>query len=235
MPSDRQRRRTPHRRTGDAATNAAAAPPPPPPRLHRPIPTTPGRQWPSVSLIGLGLAHGQEGTLEGRPATDARVRRQRTPRVWRCGSRHPESPGVAPWSSSLVVCPHVADWQHGDQGFRRLMAGWPRREGWCLTLVPFHPEFLRWHGLPDGVGGGSGAQPLVLHRQQERGDAPATIVDSGDMNPFAIARCSSASTRRATTRAATRSSLSPSIGSTTRSGEPLPDNGCTGRRTRRST
>jgi len=93
--------------------------------------------------------------------------------------------GVAPLSSSLVVCPHVAGWQE-FKAFEHWVSGLEER---CehLTLVPFHPEFLRWRGLPDGVGVGS---VVSTHwgppSSKSACTAPATIVDSGDKNPFGM-------------------------------------------------
>lgn len=93
---------------------------------------------------------------------------------------------VAPLSSSLVVCPHVTGWQEFTS-FEDWVAGLEKScEG--LTLVPFHPDFLRWCGLPDGVGVGS---VVVTHWGDDEstksvGTAPATIIDSGDRNPFGM-------------------------------------------------
>jgi hypothetical protein len=94
-------------------------------------------------------------------------------------------PGVAPLSSSLVVCPHVACW-HEFQGFENWVTGLGKSYE-NVTLVPFHPDFLRWRGLPDGVGVGS----VVFSHWgfigcKSTGTAPATIVDSGNMNPFGM-------------------------------------------------
>ena len=93
--------------------------------------------------------------------------------------------GVADLSSSLVVCPHVAGW-HEFKTFEDWVTGFEKS---CedLTLVPFHPEFLRWRGLPDGIGVGS---VVSTHwgfiGSKSAGTAPATIIDSGGMNPFGM-------------------------------------------------
>lgn len=91
--------------------------------------------------------------------------------------------GVAPLSSSLVVCPYVAGWQEFktfEDWVTRLQASSEN-----ITLVPFHPEFLRWRGLPDGVGVGSVVSTHWGFIGSKSADtAPATIVDSGNKNPF---------------------------------------------------
>lgn len=93
--------------------------------------------------------------------------------------------GVAPLSSSLVVCPHVAGWLEFKTFEGRVTQ---LAESYkSLTLVPFHPDFLRWRGLPDGVGVGS---VVFTHwgfiGSKSAGTAAATIVDSGNMNPFGM-------------------------------------------------
>ena len=173
----------PHRRS--FATTAPAPAPAPPPDTEN---ADQVQAWAVRVPIGLGLcpwagkAHLQ-GRLRyvtcagGSPADAARLVAAEAEAL--TGS------GVEPLSSSLVVCPHVAGWQEF-----KTFEGWVTGlEKSCenLTLVPFHPEFLRWRGLPDGVEVGS----VVLTHWGEPGSkstgtAAATIVDSGSKNPFGM-------------------------------------------------
>ena len=83
------------------------------------------------------------------------------------------------------MCPHVEGWQDFKTFEDWVTALAKSFES--FTLVPFHPEFLRWRGLPDGVGVGS---VVFTHwgfiGSKSAGTAPATIVDSGNMNPFGM-------------------------------------------------
>jgi hypothetical protein len=93
---------------------------------------------------------------------------------------------VPDWSTTLIVCPHVAAWQNDfalfDHFVKNLATSTtqqeiniPNKEGkgrdveleYChdhddmlqqITLVSFHPEFLRWRGLPPRVKVGSVVQ-----------------------------------------------------------------------------
>jgi hypothetical protein len=170
------------RRGRVAATGAAAAPAPPPDSDEaRRV-----QSWAIRVPIGLSLcpwagkAHSQGRlryvTCTGELPSDAA-------RLVAAEAEVLMGPGIAPLSSSLVVCPHVAGWQE-FQVFEDWVTGLAKS---CahVALVPFHPAFLRWCGLPDGVDVGS---VVSSHwgciGSKSAGTAPATIVDSGGMNPF---------------------------------------------------
>ena len=93
---------------------------------------------------------------------------------------------TSPLSSVLVVCPHVNDWKDFpafDDFVRSGIRQHVRDDKEIfekITLVAFHPSFLRWHGLPDGVGVGSVVQSYwgIFGRKSIQ-TAPATIIDTG--------------------------------------------------------
>jgi len=169
----------PHR---PSVATAAAAPPPDTENARQ------VQSWAVCVPIGLGLcpwagkAHFQGRlryvTCAGELPTDAS-------RLVAAEAEVLTGPGVAALSSSLVVCPHVEGWQE-FKTFEHWVTGLEKSYE-NLTFVPFHPEFLRWHGLPDGVGIGS---VVFTHwgfiGSKSAGTAPATIIDSGNMNPFGM-------------------------------------------------
>lgn len=64
-----------------------------------------------------------------------------------------------PLSTTLLVCPHVKEWnefstfeQFVKHGIKQQI---PHDELDSVTLVAFHPGFLKWHALPPGVSIGS--------------------------------------------------------------------------------
>jgi hypothetical protein len=72
-----------------------------------------------------------------------------------------------PLSSSLIVCPHVTAWIKDFQAFDDFVRSFGTLWNEHLlkqdlqhkvTLVSFHPEFLRWRGLPKGIKIGSVVQ-----------------------------------------------------------------------------
>eukprot|EP00930_Biecheleria_cincta_P087539 TRINITY_DN76762_c0_g1_i1.p1 TRINITY_DN76762_c0_g1~~TRINITY_DN76762_c0_g1_i1.p1 ORF type:complete len:408 (-),score=21.56 TRINITY_DN76762_c0_g1_i1:121-1221(-) len=92
---------------------------------------------------------------------------------------------VAPWSTTLVVCPYVETWNNFSVFEDWVDCGiWDDLRGVNLdqhiTLVSFHPEFLRWRGLPDGVGLGSVVQSYSgMPGRKSTHTAPATIIEIG--------------------------------------------------------
>ena len=61
-----------------------------------------------------------------------------------------------PLATTLLVCPHVQDWKSSFEAFDEFLK--PLRklaELQHVTLVAFHPHFLRWRALPEGVGVGT--------------------------------------------------------------------------------
>lgn len=95
-----------------------------------------------------------------------------------------------PWSTTLVVCPYVKEWNESFLMFDRFVSHdiWDHRfeeqdDTLCssdeITLVAFHPNFLRWHSLPDTITVGSVVQShygIIGKKSVET--APATIVET---------------------------------------------------------
>lgn len=93
---------------------------------------------------------------------------------------------LPPWSTTLVICPHVHDWTNNFEVFQRFVNEFgtnvetsPTLPGGAITLVPFHPQFLRWRGLPEAVRVGD---PILCHKglagfSKSPEAHPATIVD----------------------------------------------------------
>ena len=100
-----------------------------------------------------------------------------------------------PLSSTLVVCPHVAAWKEFGAFEDWVRSGINEEStegegestrtgesiGELLSFVPFHPEFVRWRGLPEGIGVGSVVNSYwgAFGRKSAR-TAPATVVDAGN-------------------------------------------------------
>jgi hypothetical protein len=96
-----------------------------------------------------------------------------------------------PLSSSLVVCPHVTAWNEDFQVFDEFVRGFERvwheqlsKENLqqTISLVSFHPQFLRWRGLPKGINVGSVVQS---HRgmggfQKSQETYSATVIETGN-------------------------------------------------------
>lgn len=65
-------------------------------------------------------------------------------------------PDDEPWHTTLLVLPHLTQWKDNFEAFDTLVTQLDeemQQQG--VTLVAFHPAFLRWRGLPNGVGVGS--------------------------------------------------------------------------------
>ncbi len=99
----------------------------------------------------------------------------------------------SPWSTTLVICPNVHEWNESFPTFDRFVSHdiWDQFEQDVnddrntsiisddITLVAFHPNFLRWHGLPDKIEKGSVVQShygIIGKKSVET--APATIVET---------------------------------------------------------
>jgi len=90
-------------------------------------------------------------------------------------------------TSTLIVCPHVTAWNKDFQAFddyvRSIGEIYRCHSGiQKVTLVPFHPEFLRWRGLPSGIKVGS---VVRTHRgtvgfQKSVHLFSATVVETGN-------------------------------------------------------
>lgn len=92
--------------------------------------------------------------------------------------------GTPPLSTTLVVCPRVKAWNEFrsfDEFVRSGIGSHPREVAIMerVTLVAFHPDFIRWRGLPDGVTAGSTVQTHygTFGRKSAR-TAEATIVET---------------------------------------------------------
>ena len=72
---------------------------------------------------------------------------------------------VLPLSTTLIVCPFVSDWNDNFHSFDNFVKDFQQQlERFNsfnsiameqITLVPFHPNFVRWRGLPKDVSIGS--------------------------------------------------------------------------------
>ena len=123
--------------------------------------------------------------------------------VWEEIDKLRGTPGsLPPWSTTLVICPHVEAWKTDFEAFEAFVKefGTHRSEGStdreiastdnddddndddslrAITLVPFHPRFVRWRGLPETIAAGSSVR---CHRglagfSKSPEAHPATVVD----------------------------------------------------------
>lgn len=98
-----------------------------------------------------------------------------------------------PWSTTLVICPHINEWNESFSTFDRFVSHdiWdqfkqddndernPSTIPDDITLVAFHPNFLRWHGLPDKIEKGSVVQSHYgFFGKKSVESAHATIVET---------------------------------------------------------
>ena len=75
---------------------------------------------------------------------------------------------LPPLSTTLVICPHVTEWENdytafegfvkkfgreesSSYGLSKHQSNYPRHSSNAITLVAFHPAFLRWRGLPESI------------------------------------------------------------------------------------
>ena len=157
------------------------------------------KNWTLQIPIGLGLcpwaskSHNQ-GNLRYVTCTfetprDVAVYVQREIQRLVCRNSDSEPPQ---WSTTLVICPNVNEWNESFSSFDKFVSNdiWghmeqddndesdaaPANE---ITLVAFHPNFLKWHGLPDNVTKGTAVQShygIVGKKSVET--APATILET---------------------------------------------------------
>jgi hypothetical protein len=117
-----------------------------------------------------------------------------------CTTHHHEQ--QTPWRTTLVICPYVREWNKSFPVFDEFVSqeiwdqfgqeedGNPSTEHIKdqITLVSFHPNFLRWYGLPDNITVGSIVQShygMIGKKSLET--APATIIET-DTKPFGMRR-----------------------------------------------
>ena len=114
--------------------------------------------------------------------------------VWEEIDKLLETPLPA-WSTTLVIFPHVETWTNDFAAFGRFVKEFgkeeeldtttppigsiPSKDFGAITLVPFHPKFLRWRGLPETISTGS---KIFCHRglagfSKSPGVCPATVID----------------------------------------------------------
>jgi len=95
---------------------------------------------------------------------------------------------VAPLSTVLIVCPYVRAWEDFQVFDEWVGTGITTTEELNgkniqddLTFVTFHPDFLRWRGLPEGVELGSIVQShwAVAGRKSVE-TSTATIIETGN-------------------------------------------------------
>ena len=94
--------------------------------------------------------------------------------------------GTPPLSTTLIVCPHMTTWKEFEpfdefvqSGIKQQLSDEDIVEN--VTLVAFHPQFLRWHGLPSEVGVGSTVQShWGMIGQKSQQTANATIIETNN-------------------------------------------------------
>ena len=100
---------------------------------------------------------------------------------------------IPPLSTTLLICPHVKAWaefQPFDDFIRSVASNnettIPSEILDHVTLVAFHPKFVRWHALPDGIGIGSIVQSHwgIFGKKSVR-TATATIIETNN-NAFGL-------------------------------------------------
>ncbi len=83
-------------------------------------------------------------------------------------------------STTLLVCPHVKNWME-FQPFDDFIRTQPSEMMDQVTLVAFHPKFIRWHALPDGIGIGSIVKShWGIFGKKSAHTATATIIDTNN-------------------------------------------------------
>jgi hypothetical protein len=106
------------------------------------------------------------------------------------GNSQRSNRSLPPWSTTLVICPHVKVWKSDFKAFEAFVKTFgnkgneseqqpptPPQAG--IALVPFHPHFLRWRGLPETISAGS---TVRCHRglagfSKSPEAHPATVLD----------------------------------------------------------
>jgi hypothetical protein len=114
-----------------------------------------------------------------------------------CNSNSERNRSLPPWSTTLVICPHVEAWKNDFEAFEAFVKNFGngieseqqppsqrqskqrRTASSSITLVPFHPHFVRWRGLPETISAGS---KVRCHRgldgfSKSPGAHPATVLD----------------------------------------------------------
>lgn len=95
------------------------------------------------------------------------------------GNSNAETPRP-PLSTTLLVCPHVKTWME-FQPFDDFIRTQALEMMDQVTLVAFHPKFIRWHALPDGIGIGSTVQShWGIFGKKSAHTATATIIESNN-------------------------------------------------------
>lgn len=93
---------------------------------------------------------------------------------------------AGPMSSTLIVCPHVVAWRDFgvfDDWVNAAISGELNGKNLHdeMTFVTFHPDFLRWRGLPEGVEVGSAVRShWGMFGRKSACTAPATVIDTSN-------------------------------------------------------
>ena len=121
-------------------------------------------QWTERIPIGLGLCPWAGKSLRSKRlrivACDAHLIKGARTCVLEEAKRLCECSASEEWTTTLVVCPRVSEWQDDFDPFDRCVQSF--KDGDTsevhseildqLTLVAFHPKFTRWHALPYNIG-----------------------------------------------------------------------------------
>ena len=125
------------------------------------------RQWTECIPIGLGLCPwaGKSLRLDRLRIVvcGAHLRNDVRTFVLEEAKRLCEHSASEQWTTTLVVCPNVPEWQEDFESFDRyvrtykdgVIGSQQSEEGFevldQLTLVAFHPNFTRWYALPQNI------------------------------------------------------------------------------------
>lgn len=166
------------------------------------------RDWTEKVPIGMNLCpwaklSQREGRIRYLPCAESvNTPQQASEVIWEEIDKLRGTRGsLPPWSTTLVICPHVKAWKtdyeafeafvtrFGTQGNEGLTVASPHDQQGpaavdndsigAITLVPFHPHFVRWRGLPETISTGSS---VLCHRglagfSKSPEAYPATVVD----------------------------------------------------------
>ena len=126
------------------------------------------RQWTERIPIGLGLCPWAGKSLRSKRlrivACDAHLIKGARTCVLEEAKRLCECSASEEWTTTLVVCPRVSEWQDDFDPFDRYVQSFNGDESSLdnettddevldqITLVAFHPKFTRWHALPQNIG-----------------------------------------------------------------------------------
>ena len=154
------------------------------------------REWTTQVPIGLGLCpwaikSSNKGllrivTCENNAVEGAVEFLENEIQSLTCRSSDNEDAPIPPLSTTLMVCPHVKEWgdfhifdEFVSSGFKAQLKDSAILDN--VTLVAFHPNFLRWYGIPPGIDVGSVVQCHwgIIGRKSVQ-TAAATVIETNN-------------------------------------------------------